>query len=115
MLEIAIKDRLAGLAGGRVFAGAAPDTATSPHLFFSVVGQPYSWTLAGPDGSGPITVQVTCRGTDYSEIASIADTVFSAMTAEGEDFYTTGAQRRADSYDKETALLSISWEFILQP
>lgn len=60
MIETIIQQRLAGLAGGRVYGGVAPDPVQRPYITHFHVGGELGMAFCGPDGSDSGSVQIDC-------------------------------------------------------
>lgn len=114
MIETHLYARLAPLVGGRLFPGVAPQGTATPYLVYTVVSQPLSFTLGGPDGGGNVNVQVVCWSGDHLEALQTAQALLEEATRSGgEGFGCAGAQRIPD--DPDSGLYGIGWEFTLTP
>lgn len=115
MIEKSLIDRLSPLVDGRVYFGVAPEDAAQPRLIIQTVSGNAGFTLAGWDGSSDLTIQLDAWGESYLQSITLAGQAFTAMTAEGEDFTTGSADRLPDTFESDTKLHSVSWEYTLQP
>lgn len=114
MIEIHLNTRLAPLVDGRLYPGVAPEGAATPYLVYTVISQPVSFTLSGPDGGGDASVQVTCWSDDHVQALQTAQALLSEATRSGaEGFGCAGAQRLPD--DHAAGLYGIGLEFTLTP
>lgn len=114
MIEIHLSTRLAPLVDGRLFPGVAPEGAEKPYLVYTIVSQPLSFTLSGPDGGGDANVQVMCWSDDHVQALETAQALLQEATRSGaEGFGCAGAQRVPD--DHQAGLYGIGWEFTLTP
>lgn len=114
MIETKLFARLAPLVDGRLFPGVAPDGTQTPYMVFTIVSQPLSFTLAGPDGDGNANVQLTCWSDDHVQALETAKALLDEATRSGaEGFGCAGAQRIPD--DHQAGLYGIGWEFTLTP
>ncbi len=115
MIENSLIDRLSSLVDGRVFFGVAPEGATQPRLVIQTVSGSTGFTLSGWDGSSDLTIQLAAWGESYLQALTLAVEAFNAITIDGEDFTTGGADRLPDEFEDDTKLFSVSWEYTLQP
>ncbi|MFG0501137.1 DUF3168 domain-containing protein [Pseudomonas putida] len=114
MIELHLAARLAPLVDGRLFPGVAPEGTAKPYLVYTIVSQPLSFTLSGPDGDGDANVQVTCWSDDHVEALQTAQALLEEVTRSGaEGFGCGGAQRLPDEY--AAGLYGIGREFTLTP
>lgn len=115
MIEKSLIDRLTRLVDGRVYFGVAPEDAAQPRLVLQTVSGIAGFTLAGWDGSSDLTIQIDAWGESFIQALTLAGEVFTAMTIDGDDFTTGSADRLADTFENDTKLFSVSWEYTLQP
>ncbi|SFW77360.1 DUF3168 domain-containing protein [Pseudomonas sp. NFACC04-2] len=115
MIEKSLIDRLTPLVDGRVYFGVAPEGAEQPRLVIQTVSSITGFTLAGWDGSSDLTIQIDAWGESFLQALTLADEAFTVMTTDGEDFTVGAADRLPDSFESDTKLHSVSWEYTLQP
>lgn len=115
MIEKSLIDRLSPLVEGRVYFGVAPEGSAQPRLVIQTVSGLTGFTLAGWDGSSDLTIQLAAWGESFLQALELADEAFNAMTTDGDDFTTGGADRLPDEFEDDTKLFSVSWEYTLQP
>lgn len=114
MIEKFFIDRLSPLVDGRVYFGVAPAEAAQPRLVIQTVSGTAGFTLAGLDESREMVIQVDAWGESFLQALTLAEQAFIAMTAEGNDFTTGGAERLPDEFESDTKLFSVRWEYTLQ-
>ncbi len=115
MIEKSLIDRLSPLVDGRVHFGIAPEDAIQPRLVIQTVSSIAGFTLAGWDGSSDLTIQLDAWGESFLQVLDLAGQAFAVMTTDGADFTTGSADRLPDSFESDTKLFSVSWEYTLQP
>lgn len=92
MIERLVRDRLLGLAGGRVYIGLAPPKTVTPYLRLFLSGGDRDWTLAGSSGARVASVQVDCWADTPKVAAECIEAVLELLELAGEDFSCGGAQ-----------------------
>ena len=115
MIEKSLIDRLSPLVEGRVYFGVAPENAGLPRLILQTVSEGTGFTLTGWDGSSDVSMQVDAWGASHLSALTLARQTFIAMTTDGDDFTTGSADRLPDTFESDTKLYSVSWEYTLQP
>lgn len=110
MIETIIQQRLAGLAGGRVYAGVAPDSVQRPYITHFHVGGEIGMAFRGPDGSDAGSVQIDCWAGSRGEATSLAWQVYHRLTPQDSQFAVESIRRLPSGYEMDTKLHRVSWE-----
>lgn len=110
MIELLIHDRIKHLAGGRVYAGTAPQTVARPYITHFHMGGETGMAFCGPDGSDEGSVQVDCWADSRLASVELCWQVFHALAAKGDDLAVDGIRRLPSDYEKDTKLYRVSWE-----
>lgn len=110
MLEALIQNRLAHLAGGRVYGGVAPDPVQRPYITHFHMGGDLGVTFCGPDGSDRGSVQIDCWAASRRAATALGWEVFNALKDQGDDFAVDSIRRLPSAYEPDTKLHRVSWE-----
>lgn len=110
MIEAIIQQRLAGLAGGRVYGGVAPDSVQRPYITHFHVGGELGMAFCGPDGSDAGSVQIDCWAASRGEATSLGWQVYHLLKEQDSEFAAESIRRLPSGYEPDTKLHRVSWE-----
>lgn len=110
MIETIIQQRLAGLAGGRVYGGVAPDPVQRPYITHFHVGGELGMAFCGPDGSDAGSVQIDCWADSRGAATALAWQVYQRLIAQDAAFAAESIRRLPSAYEGDTKLHRVSWE-----
>lgn len=110
MIETIIQQRLAGLAGGRVYGGVAPDPVQRPYITHFHVGSELGMAFCGPDGSDAGSVQIDCWAGSRGEATELAWQVYRRLASQDSTFAAESIRRLPSAYEPDTKLHRVSWE-----
>lgn len=74
-VEYAIHNLLSGLAGGRVYALKAPQTAVAPFIIFQRTTGERWRSINAPSGLADVTMQIDCYAEDFYSMRDLANQV----------------------------------------
>lgn len=110
MIETIIQQRLAGLAGGRIYGGVAPDPVQRPYITHFHVGGELGMAFCGPDGSDDGSVQIDCWAGSRGEATELAWQVYRCLAKQDSTFAADSIRRLPSKYEPDTKLHCVSWE-----